>query len=258
MRKFPFSKISIYFLLFFSFPLIHNTYSQKTYPLINLEAGDIIYSGTWRDQTVIYFAPEALNTFDPKFDALKNKNTDPRVPNIFAFIKGKELAGVALPKIINKLLIPFKVVPNTSGTYYIKPVRLENFADSVSIYLIDTIAGNSYKLKADSYHTFNLTANDNSQRFYLRFSISPASGINTIPSNNLNIYAAEGSIYVKYMDQGSEKALLNVLDIHGRIVLNTELSSRTSCNYPIKETPGIYFTRILIGDKVYTKKLFID
>ncbi len=154
-----------------------------------------ISDGTYTDEAVVRFLPNATNNFDGSYDAWKMFSPNAAVPAVFTNIDPQSHLSInALPSFTKQTSIDLYIKVSTSGPYTIQSLETGTFLQGVSIMLEDKMTGIIYKFRKGSSYTINLFANTiaTANRFVLHF--SPPTNI---ISTNVTCYGlANGAITV--------------------------------------------------------------
>ena len=253
------------------YPLI----SFKAYSSSLLEAVSSSY-----DQSVIYFVPDATETTDMKYDAVKMMNSDEEIPNIYTVSDNKYFAINALPlNIIQNsgfnihvpYTIPFNFKVTKPGKYILKVEDFMNFEQGITIYLIDTKENVTYELAQGRQLTFNLTNDNGVNRFFLKFSLASSNNEPLITNNELFSSWSDGSdLFVNYLNPDLKPASLNIYSLDGRLVNSKVFVNGNSLplndftlnngNYRFNSSlpQGIYFVKLTSDTHVYIKKVYLN
>jgi PKD repeat protein len=163
--------------------------------LISLSANAItnalkikISNGTYSDETVVRFLPNATNNFDPNYDAWKQFSSNSAVPAVFTNIDPQSHLSInALPTFSSETKVDLCFYVGTSGTYTIQSIELGAFLSGVSIMLEDKMTGMIYKFRGGNSFAINLFANTiaSASRFTLHFSPPTNVAFTNVTCNSL-------------------------------------------------------------------------
>lgn len=132
-----------------------------------------IVNGTFTDEAVIRFLPNATNNFDSGCDAWKLFSSNPLAPAVFTDIDAQSHLSInALPSLSKKTVVDLNIKVPTSGVFTLQALELGGFLPGASIMLEDKMTGMIYSFRKGSIYTINLLANTlaTSNRFALHFS----------------------------------------------------------------------------------------
>ena len=173
------------------------------------------------------------------------------------FYFGDNNASIYIPKdsreyaiqcaeIQGEMPINFRTTEDGSYTLTINPEGVEmNY-----LHLIDNMTGMDVDLLQSPNYTFEANVNDYESRFRLVFAANNEDGVST------------GSASFAVLNNGqwiinnNGESTIQVLDVTGRILRNERISG--GCGIQINYTSGIYFLRLINGEKVQTQKIVIE
>ncbi len=235
---------------------------DSRYPLIRLSVSS---SNTInkKDETLIYFIPDANDIFDNKYDAYKILNTDPEYPNVYSLAGDIRLAANALPELKENLIIPIGVEVYTSGKYIITSDKLNNIPAGVTVYLLDSKKGVLQNLNSNPSYSFDINVDDDANRFFLKFT-SQQSGISNQQAAGelFDAYTNNNILYVNYLSSEerrgkSEEAVLSIYNSLGQNVKELRIENG-ELRINLGVAPGAYFVRLVTKENVYVKKVYIQ
>lgn len=211
------------------------------------------------NETLIGFVPEASNGFDNKYDGAKLKGN----PNIALYTKlvqedGLDYAIQALPmQLEDGVLVKLGMNAIQTGMHTLKVQRIENFNDTVSIYLEDSYLNKFTNLRSQpEYHFAVENAGVTDERFILHFN---GYGVGTeeisTPKNNYHIYAYYGDIIIEINEPCDFTAI--AYDASGRQLTSKKAVNTTKVRLKLSASTGIYVLSIIGKDHVINKKIFV-
>ena len=158
---------------------------------------------------------------------------------------GKELSIACIDK-KGEVPLNFKATKNGEYTLTINPDAVE----LDYLHLIDNLTGADVDLLVSPAYTFTAKTTDYASRFRLVFSGNEADGPST--SSGTFAFISNGNIIIT----GAEAdATLQIVDMTGRIIVDTDVSRNISTN---GMTSGVYVLRLIDGDKVRTQKIVME
>ena len=158
---------------------------------------------------------------------------------------GKDFAIACTDK-QGEMPLNFKATKNGEYTLTIHPEAVE----LDYLHLIDNLTGADVDLLVSPAYTFTAKTTDYASRFRLVFSGSEADGPST--GSETFAFVNNGNIIIT----GAEAdAVLQIVDITGRIIVDTDVSRNISTN---GMTSGVYVLRLIDGDKVRTQKIVME
>ena len=161
---------------------------------------------------------------------------------VFAMLDHREVAIV--PCEGNEQPVNFKAVKN--GTFTIN-VNVNNLEFDY-LHLIDNLTGADVDLLVEPSYTFEAKTTDYDSRFKLVFSVSGDENDEDAPFAFIN----NGNIIIIGAEDG---AILQIVDVMGRVLVSTDNVSNVSTNGMAK---GVYILRLIKSDDVRTQKIVID
>lgn len=163
---------------------------------------------------------------------------------IFAMNGQQEMAVVIAED--NEQAVSFKAAKNGSYT-----LRVNNEGmDLDYLHLIDNLTGADVDLLQTPEYSFEANTTDYASRFRLVFSANEMDGSST--GSGAFAFISNGNIIVTGDITG---ATLQVIDVMGRVIVNTDAVRNVSTN---GMQAGVYVLRLINGDDVKTQKIVID
>ena len=179
------------------------------------------------------------------------------VDRLEKFVFNKEKAVISIPQGGKELSIActdkqgemplnFKATKNGEYTLTIHSEAVE----LDYLHLIDNLTGADVDLQVSPAYTYAAKTTDYASRFRLVFSGKEADGPST--GSETFAFVNNGNIIIT----GAEAdAVLQIVDITGRIIVDTDVSRNISTN---GMTSGVYVLRLIDGDKVRTQKIVME
>ena len=172
-------------------------------------------------------------------NTLEKFQLNPNHTKIYFPIDGKNYA-VANAEESGEMPVNFKA--ETSGSYTLGIHAQEmNFR---YLHLIDNLTGADVDLLANPAYTFNAKTTDYASRFKLVFVCGDASDDHFAFFSNGN-----------WIIDNDGKAILQVIDVNGRILSSETISGCASVN--INEAAGVYMMRLIKGENVKVQKIIV-
>ena len=138
--------------------------------------------------------------------------------------------------------MPVSFRASENGTYTLA-VEAEN-VEMNYLHLIDNLTGMDVDLLQTPSYTFQAKTTDYASRFKLVFAIGRTNDEGFAFFNNDNWFI-----------NNDGKALLQVIDLNGRLLSNEQISGSVSKH--IDAAPGVYVMRLINGDNVKTQKVVV-
>jgi hypothetical protein len=222
-----------------------------------------IANGADKDETVVYFNENALNTFDD-FDSQKMFNETAGAPELYTLTDNKNLVinGFNAVQLNTEIPLGFRTgIVNTTESYTLKASQLQNFGTDTELVLIDKDNNNSETLMNEgSEYSFTSGAINTSNRFSLVFK---AKGTTTGKccfgtfENKVSIQKNDNNQLVVNCDNEALKnASISIFNTAGQKLTEQKLNnSATTINTAFKA--GIYLVKLQSEGKTYHVKITI-
>ena len=144
--------------------------------------------------------------------------------------------------------INFRATEDGSYTLTINPEGVEmNY-----LHLIDNITGADFDLLTNPNYTFEAKTTDYESRFKLVFASGSIFGDSVSTGSASFAFFNNG----QWIINNNGESTIQVLDVTGRILRNERVSG--GCGIKINYAPGVYFLRLINGEKVKTQKIVIE
>nr|WP_321226795.1 T9SS type A sorting domain-containing protein [uncultured Psychroserpens sp.] len=211
--------------------------------------------------TEIYFTEFSTLGLDPGFDASLFGGNVPTFSVYSYLVEENNNVPFGIQAVgetdYNDVIIPLGVSAN-QGEQLTFSVNENTVPSTVEVYLDDTTANTSTLLNSGDYI---LTPNNNlsgSGRFYLRF-IDNSLNIQENNFDDLEVFASKETKEIVINGQLSQKAIIEVFDIQGRLIMNSKLNS-TQSQHRIDVShvsKGIYVVKLQNNSHEISKKIII-
>jgi hypothetical protein len=179
---------------------------------------------------------------------------NPIIPQVYT--KTSDGMGVAInsmPDIPENHTIPVSIRVPANGAMTLSLFEANGTFDRENILLEDLKTGIIQNLSQQPEFTFIAGADDNSNRFLLKFE---AVGIPEIPgSESLQAYAYGNILYI--MNATDTKALVEVYNIQGQVIMSHEVGKGLQ-SLPANIVPGAYIVRMISEGETATRKVVIQ
>jgi hypothetical protein len=231
--------------------------SINTQKLLRLE----VANGTDKDQTVVYFDQNALNTFD-QYDSQKMFNEVAGAPEIYTFSDNKNLVINGFNSIQLNAEIPLGFrTGNTDENvnFNLKALQVLNFGTETELVLIDKGNLNTETvLNESSEYTFKSTAVNSANRFSLVFRAkgNTTGGLGySIFENKIQIQKIyNNQLVIKCDNDLLKNAIVTIYNTAGH-KLNEQVVSSTNTAIYTTLKAGMYIVKLQSKGKAYNAKL---
>ena len=225
------------------------------FPLIRL-AAFISDNPQKRDEAVIYFDQFASDEFNLKFDVPKLMNSDLLFPNIYALAQQNRVASKAFPMLSDEMVIPLGFNVNTADKYTIKAADMNNLPSGAHVFIIDTKKNISQDLTISPEYRFNFEGIDES-RFFIKFLLKGSLPADNADNEMVFAYSSENVLFVNYSNPDNEMAAVYIYNIQGQLIRDEVKISNGLYSTSLNVAPGVYFVKVITGNKVYAHKIYI-
>lgn len=174
----------------------------------------------------------------------------------FANSQANKLAIQGLPLITETTHIPLGIEAKETGEFTFSIKQLDNFDESIEIYLYDVLNGNSVDLRSIPYQV-NLNKGEYNDRFSLVFSTTKVTSLPTEFATNLQLYASNQAIVLQFTNAEFASSEIAIYDISGKLIQQIVNQKTQHLSIPIASS-GIYIIKVVNQYGVLSKKLFVD
>ncbi|MFZ4708102.1 MAG: T9SS type A sorting domain-containing protein, partial [Bacteroidales bacterium] len=206
------------------------------------------------DEMIVRFSKDASNERGfLDVDKLYGADIAPQLYSVTS--SDDKLTINALPHSTQTIVVPVGIEYPGSSELSFTASGLESFESSVSIFLEDKLLNKTIDLRLNPVYNFTHTAGADPMRFNLVFY-----GVNStgeLSTANYNIWVNNDKINVLIPEMIGQKAVVQLIDQQGRILDATSvtLDSPSVINAPVSS--GLYIVRVIVGNQVFTSKVFI-
>ena len=157
----------------------------------------------------------------------------------------------------NERIVSMSFMAGTDGEQHII-ANLENIPNT-DISIEDKQTGKFHDLVKNPEYTFTASVDDNPDRFNLHFK-SKTFGIEpNFLSNEVNVYSNAKNIYIiSEGDALNYSGSVEVVDTFGRTILKQQLDKSDRIIIPVSTESGCFIVRVIKGNVINTKKIFIN
>ena len=219
-----------------------------------------VSNGTYSDEAVIYFNPNATNVYDV-YDSPKMTNASVFIPEIYTVASGEQLVINCLNSVEYDTEIPLGFTTGQTNNFSIKASQISNFAPGTQIVLKDyQDINNPVSTVLDDASSYSFSSDpttNNLNRFTVIFH-APTLTTGTHATDNVDAWIstnANGQIIINgNPDRNTSIAVYNST---GQVLFSEKLRS-TNLVFRNKFNPGVYMLTICEAGKYITKKLVIN
>ena len=230
---------------------------KSTLQLLRLQ----VSNGINEDETVVYFSPNATNGVDNN-DSQKMFNNNAAIPEIYTVVDNEKLVINGMNSVDINTEIPLGFIPGSASAFSLKATEINNFETDTQILLKDNGTGEITNLTAGETYTF-----DNSVAPANRFSLifktpSATTGLNSAnntedENHKICIFRnVNNQIVVNFKEAGAN-ASVSVYNAMGQKLTTQQLIDVTTI-LPVEFTSGVYFVKVLNGNKTVTQKVILN
>ncbi|MFD2917475.1 T9SS type A sorting domain-containing protein [Psychroserpens luteus] len=212
--------------------------------------------------TDIYFTEFSTLGLDPGFDASLFGGTIPEFSVYSNLVEENNNVPFGIQAVgetdYNDVTIPLGVSAN-QGEQLTFNISETTIPSTVEVYLDDTIENTSTLLNSGDYILTPTTNLSGTGRFFLRF-IDNSLNIQENNFDDLEVFASKDTKEIIINGQLSQKAIIEVFDIQGRLIMTSNLNSTQSQNRidVSNVNTGIYIIKLQSNNTEKTQKLVIE
>jgi hypothetical protein len=211
-------------------------------------------NGTVNDEFLISFAAESSDGYD-MYDSEKKFSTNAAIAQPFMTVEGKELVINSYPKLENELIVPVKLRVGAAGDYTFERISIENFEESVGLYLIDLQENQVVDLRNIQSYPFSVSSTgDLIGRFQVKFVGSIATQNKAeLLDDKTDIVVFDKKISLKFATNGLVDVDLIMLD--GKSAGQYKFYGGEG-EISVKSA-GIYVVKFVTSNGVYSQKVLV-
>lgn len=208
---------------------------------------------TFFDETTILLNETSVPEYD-FFDATKYFSFDPQVPQLYSLsTDGRKLAINSMDAVSESTVIPLSIKVQGSSIMTIKLAGTGATFQGQEIVLHDVLTNTLHKLSEEPTYSFMANANDNPDRFLLKFGTV---GIAEAPRRELlTAYMQHNLLFI--LNPDATKASVELYNIHGQLILRREIGQGLQ-SIPVDVATGTYLVRMRTTQAIAMRKLFIQ
>jgi len=209
-----------------------------------------------KDEVWIAFSDELTVGFDNGWDVNKLFSTEAH-PQLYIEENNYKLSIDALPPLSENekiILLNFKAGENGNHTLVLDH---KNKMDGATIFLEDLKTGEITDMNHEDAYNFFSEKTDDPQRFLIHLNKIQTGIEEQLTDDLYHVYSWNKSIYIKYLGK-AKPGNIQLVDLYGRSLYESELSE-TDLNVIKTHLRNTYIiVKIIDGEDVYTKKVFVQ
>jgi hypothetical protein len=211
------------------------------------------------DAAVIYFDEYASGDFDIDFDALKLKNTDHQVPNIYSIspdLNQLSISGMQMP-VDSLTIIPLGISTSIDGSVTFNAQDISELPSYIKLYLIDKQKNVYHDLRQNSEYRFIQKAGEDNNRLAIAFSLMDLYPPGTIIGDMFTISHSEDVVQINVdLPEGRNGNLL-VTNMLGQILIRKDVAKKVTIELSPLEGTGIYLVTLVSGENKQSEKVLL-
>lgn len=209
------------------------------------------------DYTVAYFTANATKQFNPDVDALKIKNTETGVPNLWIISEDNRETAVKATNsnVESRKLINLGVSSSTAGNLIITANDISNISEAYFIYLKDNYSGKIQDLRANPEYRFDIKNEVFTDRFTLILSTEKIEQ-QVLSSSSFNAFVRDGSVMI-HLNLKEEQVTARITDISGRVLLEKQVYGEGDHKIGQLGNTGIYIVSLYTDMGIISRKIYL-
>lgn len=208
------------------------------------------------NETVIRLESEATDEYDDNFDAYKLMSSSELQPDLYSSMGGSDYSINALPLLDEGVVVPLGLKIGFDGTYKLKATELANLPANTSVVLVDKAAAYEQNLRQNPIYTVSLKEGLYTDRFFLNLNVGVEDEIAGV--NDFYVYNENGNVVVQWhepIDMNGEVAIFDAIGQEvSRVLVYKDMDKVTM---PFGNATGYYFVRVINGENINTKPVYV-
>ncbi len=238
----------------FEFNSSNRTNSNSPLKSASLEANQAVFKieaqNSTYDKVTLAFHTEGTDQYQPKFDALKMFGHESSPQAYWLEGEDKMTVNTVSDELGKEKSYALYMKAGSVGEF---TLEAEDLSISARVFLHDVVLDKTIEIGAGESYTFTTTATDDAHRFNVVFK-SAATGLNESLQNEVSIYAAQKSFFVKTNSATNQRVL--IYDMSGKMVLSQELNQQNN-EIQTQFKTGIYIVQVKGEGGLYTQKVIL-
>ncbi|MCK9423381.1 MAG: alpha-amylase family glycosyl hydrolase [Bacteroidales bacterium] len=202
--------------------------------------------GNTAQQTIIRFAPEAMDGFDLAADSWFLPGF---APEFYSVSGGQNYALNTLPSDDSEKVIPLGFIKNNSSSFRIETIEQPIMGN---IWLTDLKNNNIQNLHQNPIYSFTSEAGDEPIRFMLRFSPVNVDETNDLPG--IEIFP-HGKV-IQIINTTTSGLSIELFNLQGQRLMTRTLE-QGHCVLPVEAPAGLYIVRVTGVNGIITRKVLM-
>ena len=202
--------------------------------------------GQTAQKTQLILNPEATSGFDFLYDS---EFLPFLAPSLYTVVEGKQLSTNSIPSITGNMHVPVHFVKNNGTNFMLEAENIAAFGTEVN--LVDNKTGQITNLYQNPSYSFTAENGDEPERFELHFGLV---SLSELPQPTpLKAYITNGKLYFPL--QGD--ATLEMIDLLGRMLMNTKVSGNGLTSKTMELPAGVYMVQLSYSNIRQTAKVVV-
>ena len=240
-------------------PLFHKSQSYEEQSFLRISAGYAAQQPL-RDPLVIRFDETGSRNYDPELDALKLMNTDPAVPNLFAYSKDARRLSIQTmpsPDASAQTEIALGIHTEASGNVLFLLNSCSSDLAGKFLYFRDKYLNTCERMVLHQPHPVLLETDNYDDRFSL---IISDSDIRYTPSAETHLYVwANGSLVNLYVNLNSQqKGTINLYNLMGQKMITRDIYTSGYHTLNLDAAPAVYIVALATSEYQETQKFILS
>ena len=211
------------------------------------------------DVAVIYFDNKASQYFEKELDALKMKNTDLLVPNLYTITpKANQLSINGMPSPGDSIArIPLGFSTLSDGWINFKAKDISQLPSGLHLYLLDAQSGLTQDLHQNPYYRFFLKSGEINQRFSLVFSKTDLLSKLDDGRKMFTLLHSGNHLSVKVDLPFNIGGTLIVTNMKGQVLIQKNVFEMETVELNVNLSSGVYIITLFSGVKKESEKILM-
>jgi hypothetical protein len=214
-------------------------------------------SSTGYDETVVRLNPLATEGFDGMFDARKLAGTA-TLPQLYTMSNDGHMLSInALPaQNEGATIVPLAIDWEYKGEISLSVSNFESFEPTTGIHLEDLAMNIIMSLRENQSYTFTHQSSTIHPRFRLHF--NALLSLESLAARECYIWSYGNTVFISIPEISENQISVSIFDTMGKTILMHEGKSSTNPITVNLSYRGVVVARVIAGDKLFTRKLFIQ